>query len=448
VHDRYVLHDELAVGGMATVYLGRSAGPGGFGKVVAIKRMHPHVARDAQLSSMFLDEARLAARVRHANVVSIIDVAVTPEKDLLLVMELVQGETISTLLRLAPAGMPPRVAVAIAAGALNGLEAAHQAVDEHGRPLMLVHRDVSPQNIIVAQEGIARVLDFGVAKAIGRAQTTRDGQVKGKASYMAPEQLRGERVDRRTDVYAAAIVLWEMLTGQRLFDGETPEEKVTKILEMKIVPPSTLAHGIPPALDAAILRGLSRKRDDRFATAREMARAIEQALSPASSHEVGEWVRRVAGPSLEARARLVAAVEHGSAPTVLAFESNVADGGTAPMSVPPAKAPARRRGVGPIVVLAGVTGCLALGVVARGRLVRRVAPAVSESSVAARAVASEPVTTSVAAFDAGVAAPSAEPAPVRSASPRARPSPRPRASHSESTAPVATPSGFTRDRHD
>jgi len=299
VLERYVLHDELAVGGMATVHLGRRTGDAGFGTVVAIKRMHPHIARDPQLCAMFFDEARLVARIRHANVVPVIDVAATPERDLLLVMELVQGETLATLLRMLEGrGLPPRIAVAIMAGALNGLHAAHEATDERGRPLMLVHRDVSPQNIIVAEEGIARVLDFGIAKAVGRAQTTRDGQIKGKASYMAPEQLRGERLDRRVDVYAAGIVLWETLTGARLFEGDSPEEKVTKILEMKIVPPSAITPGVPPGLDAAVLKALARKRDNRFATAREMARAIEQACPPATPREVSDWVHAVAGPSL------------------------------------------------------------------------------------------------------------------------------------------------------
>jgi eukaryotic-like serine/threonine-protein kinase len=446
VLDRYVLHDELAVGGMATVYLGRSTGAAGFGKIVAIKRMHPHIARDANLSAMFLDEARLAARIRHANVVPIIDVAVTPERDLLLVMELVQGETISTLLRLAGT-IPPRVAVAVVAGTLNGLHAAHDAVDERRQPLMLVHRDVSPQNIIVAEEGIARVLDFGVAKAVGRAQTTRDGQVKGKASYMAPEQLRGERVDRRADVYAAAIVLWEMLTGKRLFDGDSPEEKVTKILEMRIVPPSTFAQGIPPALDAAIMRGLSRRRDDRPASAREMAHAIEHALPPASPREVGEWVRSVAGPSLDARARRVAELERSDIrqSAVLTFEGTA----TAPMVFAP-QPPRRRAGVASVMAVAGVAAIVGVGLVARGRLRSQAPP--PESTVRL-AVATEHATTVAAPLDAGAAAPSLDPEPaaarLAAPAPRARPvRPRPTTSHVESPPPTPAPSGFTRDRHD
>jgi serine/threonine protein kinase len=310
---RYSLYYQVASGGMATVYLGRMAGAAGFGKTVAVKRMHPHLAQDELVQAMFRDEAHIAARIRHPNVVPILDV-VQSGKELLLVMEYVQGESLSYLMRSARSPMPPAVVVATAYGVLQGLHAAHEATDDQGRPLMLVHRDVSPQNVMLGQDGVPRVLDFGIAKAVGRLQTTRDGHVKGKASYMAPEQLRGGEVDRRADVYATGIILWELLTGARLFAGDSPESTMTQVLEKEVPPPSNLARGIPPELDDVVLRALSRDWNRRYATAREMAIALERTVTPATVREVGEWVEAVAGPSLVTRARHVADVESRSIP--------------------------------------------------------------------------------------------------------------------------------------
>ena len=218
---RYVLCDEIAHGGMATVYVGRLVGSAGFARTVAIKRLHAAYARDPDFVSMFVDEARLAARIHHPNVVSTLDV-VALEGELFLVMEYIQGESLARLERLASDRgdrIPEAMAASMIAGILHGLHAAHEARDERGEPLGIVHRDVSPQNVLVGVDGVARVLDFGIAKAAGRIQTTRDGQLKGKLAYMSPEQLRGE-VTRTTDVYAAGVVLWEALTGRQLFVGE------------------------------------------------------------------------------------------------------------------------------------------------------------------------------------------------------------------------------------
>src|SRR5437588_9653608 len=220
---RYVLHGELASGGMATIHFGRLSGPVGFSRTVAIKRLHPQFAKDPEFVTMFLDEARLCGRIRHPNVVPTLDV-VTVEGEIFIVMEYVAGEALSKLLKTAwsrGVAMPPRVAATIVSSILHGLHAAHVAKDEHGRELGIVHRDVSPQNILVGGDGTSRVLDFGVAKARGRLQTTRDGQVKGKIAYMPPEQLSGGAVTRQSDIYAASVVRWEALAGRRLLDGET-----------------------------------------------------------------------------------------------------------------------------------------------------------------------------------------------------------------------------------
>ena len=172
---RYVVFDEIAAGGMASVHLGRLMGEVGFSRTVAIKRLHPHLARDAEFAAMFLDEARIAARIRHPNVVAVLDV-VHDGSELLLVMDYVQGESLSRLARaMRPGGIPPRIAVTVVTGVLHGLHAAHEATTERGEALDIVHRDVSPQNVLVGIDGVARVFDFGVAKAKSRAQTTQDG---------------------------------------------------------------------------------------------------------------------------------------------------------------------------------------------------------------------------------------------------------------------------------
>jgi serine/threonine protein kinase len=308
---RYVLYDEIATGGMAAVHIARLMGPVGFSRTVAIKRLHRHLANDEAFLSMFLDEARLAARIRHPNVVPTLDV-VTVEQELFLVMEYVQGESLSKLQRAAKATnatIPVRIASAILVASLHGLHAAHEAKSENGDPLGIVHRDVSPQNVLVGADGVVRVLDFGIAKAMGRLHTTRDGEVKGKAGYMAPEQLRGAEVDARTDVYSASVVLWELLAGQRLFSGDSPEATMNMVLERVAPPPSTLNADVPAALDSLVLRGLSRDASKRFASAREMAIALEGVVAPATPHEIGEWVERTSGEVLRRRARMVADIE-------------------------------------------------------------------------------------------------------------------------------------------
>jgi serine/threonine protein kinase len=304
---RYAMHDELASGGMATIHLGRLLGPVGFARTVAIKRLHPQYARDPQFVAMFVDEARLAARIRHQNVVPTLDV-VALEGEIFLVMEYVHGESLSRLLAALDARgerVAPPIAAGIMHGVLQGLHAAHEARTEKGVPLEIVHRDVSPQNVLVGIDGLARVADFGVAKAVGRLQTTEDGDVKGKMGYMSPEQVESAPVDRRTDVWAAAVVLWELLMGKRLFGAANAAAVVYDILERTITPPGVGS----PALDAVVMRGLARDPGERFQTAREMAMALEEALTPASPRAIGDWVEATARETLRARASLVEEME-------------------------------------------------------------------------------------------------------------------------------------------
>jgi serine/threonine-protein kinase len=302
---RYALHGEIASGGMAVVHFGRLLGPVGFSRPVAIKRLHPQLARDPSVRAMFIDEARLASRIRHPNVVPTLDV-VDHEGDLLLVMEYVHGESLQPLLRAVRKRgehVPLRITLAIMSAVLHGLHSAHEATTETGQPLHVVHRDVSPQNIVVGVDGVARVLDFGIARATVRLEHTREGIVKGKLAYMAPEQLGGSVVDRRADVYASTVVLWEMLTGKRLFVREDGGAVlVEKLLRGTIEAPSAFAPGTPRLLDAIVLHGLARTPDQRFATAREMALALERLGELAPASEVGAWVETLAAPTLTERA--------------------------------------------------------------------------------------------------------------------------------------------------
>jgi eukaryotic-like serine/threonine-protein kinase len=310
---RYALYEKIASGGMASVHLGRLLGPVGFARTVAIKRMHPQFSEDPEFVSMFLDEARLAARIRHPHVVPTIDV-VAMAGELFLVMDFVQGESLSRLIRAAKTRgerIPPEIVAAMMVGALHGLHAAHEAKSDRGEPLGIVHRDVSPHNILVGTDGVARVLDFGVAKAVGRLQTTREGQLKGKLAYMAPEQVRGE-VTRVTDVYSASVVLWEALTGKRLFFGDNEAQVLDQLLRGTRVPPSKHVRGLPSALDKVTMRGLNVDPGKRFATAREMALALEHAIPPATASTIGDWVEMAAKETLDERSARIFSIESDS----------------------------------------------------------------------------------------------------------------------------------------
>ena len=298
---RYALFGEIASGGMATVYFGRLVGAVGFSRSVAIKQLHPQYAKSPEFVAQFLDEAQLTARIRHPNVVSVLDV-VARDGELFVIMEFVEGEPLSRLVHFAREPVPLSIASAILVQVLLGLHAAHEATTEEGEPLQIVHRDVSPQNMLVGIDGASHILDFGVAKAASRVHTTENGQIKGKLTYMAPEQLRGADLDRRVDVFAAGIVLWELITGQRLFARGDPGATVTAVLSGFVKPPSTHRGEVSAALDGLVLKALAPNREDRFASAREMAIALEACIPPAGSLKVGAWVESVAGDSLKERA--------------------------------------------------------------------------------------------------------------------------------------------------
>ena len=302
--DRYELYGVIASGGMATVHLGRLVGPAGFGKTVAIKRLHPHLAKEPEFVAMLTDEARVTGRIGHPNIVPTLDV-VAARGELFLVMEYVPGLTLAQLVKNAATEgerVPLPIACTIMASVLRGLDAAHEARDESSRPLEIVHRDVSPQNILVGADGVARLLDFGIAKAVGRLHTTRDSQLKGKVGYMAPEQIGQRTVDRRTDVYAASVVLWEVLTGERLFDGADAAAIFGSVMQKKVPAPSTDRRGrAGGARFCRSLRARARTEPAVFARARHGGGHRERSAARASVG--GRGVGRVDGRTRAHRAR-------------------------------------------------------------------------------------------------------------------------------------------------
>jgi serine/threonine protein kinase/predicted ATPase/Tfp pilus assembly protein PilF len=274
---RYELLLELAAGGMATVYVGRQRGAGGFERLVAIKRMHRHLTSLPEFTSAFLNEARIASMIRHPNVVSVHDVH-EARGEHLLVMEYVDGTSLARLMQLAnehERTFPRDAAVYIVAQALRGLHAAHELTDIDGTPLGVVHRDATPHNILVGSDGSVRITDFGIAKVRQQAAHTRDGTAKGKVRYMAPEQARGEDLDRRADVFALGVVAWELLTGKRLLEGDSDLSILAELRSARFDPPSRESPSIDADLDALVMKALAPNRDARFSTALAFAQALE-----------------------------------------------------------------------------------------------------------------------------------------------------------------------------
>jgi len=295
---RYEILGTIATGGMATVHLGRALGAGGFERLVAIKTMHPHLAAEEEFVAMFLDEARLAARIRHPNVVATLDVQ-QDDQGLFLVMEYVEGPSVSRLLRALQKKdlrLPLDMTLRIFSESLAGLHAAHELTGPDGEPLQLIHRDVSPHNILVGTDGIAKITDFGVARATSRLATTRTGAAKGKINYMPPEQARSQGLDRRADIYSAGVVLWEMLTRERLVRGDSEMELLEQIIRAERRPPHEVFAEVPVEISAVCMRAIERDRDNRFPTAAAFSEALEKAaqacgITAAPARAVAAFVR-------------------------------------------------------------------------------------------------------------------------------------------------------------
>jgi serine/threonine-protein kinase len=292
---------------MATVWAARRHGAHGFSKVVAVKTMLSELGDDADFQRMFLAEARVAARIRHPNVVETVDLG-EEGGTLYLAMEWVDGETLGSIMKAAFAGsgVPLPIALKLVVEACAGVHAAHELRDDDDRLLGLVHRDVSPPNILVSYDGVVKLADFGVAKSMeSNNALTLAGQVKGKLRYMAPEQLRSESIDRRTDVFALGINLYQLTTGRHPWPGDTAAVTMQRILSQDPEHPSDFLESYPPDLERIVLKALHRDPAERFATAAEMALAIEEfargACGLASTREVATYVQELLGSRGAAR---------------------------------------------------------------------------------------------------------------------------------------------------
>jgi serine/threonine-protein kinase len=311
----YFLGERFAAGGMGTVHFGLKRGALGFQRVVAIKQMHLHLVQSPEFVARFKHEIRVVSRLSHPNIVDTLDV-IEAQGELSLVMEYVDGDTLYDLLKEARKSgslLAIPAVVGILSQALYGLHAAHEASDDEGNRLNLIHRDVSPQNIMIGKDGVVKILDFGVAKARSEQSVTYVGEVLGKVAYMSPEQALARPLDRRSDIFAAGIVLWEALSGQRLF--RAPDSSglgpLLNVLQTRVRPPSELREGVSPELDAIVLRALAHDPSKRFGSARDFALALEQAVAGASASVIASTLSAVCGERGLRRTQLLAALRAG-----------------------------------------------------------------------------------------------------------------------------------------
>ena len=309
---RYLLYDRIGRGGTASVHIGRLASLGGFSRIVALKKLHDYVAKEPNFVAMLLDEARLLSPLRHPNVVQILDI-VEDGSSIALVMEYVAGVPLSeVMVAVAERGeaFPVRIAVALVVDVLHGLHAAHEVADASGRRMGIVHRDATPHNVLVGSDGVARILDFGVAQARGRLQVTQTGELKGKTAYMSPEQVSGGVLDRRSDLFTVGIVRWELLTHTRLFFMGSDAASVQAVLSKRIVPPLEVGSmGEARALNRIVLGALERDPARRPQTCEELALMLEDAVSLPKPREVAAWLMAVASDRLRERDALVRRIE-------------------------------------------------------------------------------------------------------------------------------------------
>ena len=279
-YGRYELLAKLATGGMAQVFLARQSGPEGFEKLVVVKRILSHLAENEEFVRMFLQEAKTAARLNHPGIAQIFDLGKVGDS-FFITMEYVHGEDFRRVVKQTNAEgrtLPIPLAVRMVIGACEGLDFAHAKNDEQGRPLGIVHRDVSPQNLLVTFEGQVKVIDFGIAKAADSASNTRTGVLKGKYSYMSPEQAEGQKVNRRSDVFALGIVLYELVTQQRLFRRASDLATIQAVIACVVPRPTEVNPSIDPALEGILLRALEKDREKRTPTAGQLQLELEEYL--------------------------------------------------------------------------------------------------------------------------------------------------------------------------
>jgi serine/threonine protein kinase len=306
---KYQLVKQLAVGGMGEVWLARQKGPVGFEKLVVVKTLLQHLKEDQEFVNMFFDEARIAAVLNHPNIAQIYDLGENSGQ-YFIAMEFIHGEDLGRVMRRAWSTgqwVARHISLRIVADSCQGLHYAHTRLDERGQPLRVVHRDISPQNILISFDGAVKVVDFGIAKASDQVSNTKSGAIKGKFAYMAPEQAAGKPLDARSDLFALGLVLYELVTGVRPLKRDSELATLQAALECKIDAPSAVAE-VPPELDDIVMRALAKAPDDRYVDAREMQRAIEQYLlnakELATSAEVSELMGALFADRLSEEARL------------------------------------------------------------------------------------------------------------------------------------------------
>lgn len=373
---KYELMERVALGGMAEIFLAKQEGPAGFEKELAVKCILPQHAQDASFVRMFLDEARLAARLSHPNIVQIYDLG-EQEGTYYIAMEYVRGISLSDAVdraHLLGVDMPYHYAARMMADVLSGLDYAHEFSDAQGSPLGLVHRDMSPDNVLVSYNGAVKTIDFGVAKTLDNEVKTDSGVVKGKYLYMSPEQVMGASLDGRSDIFSASIVLYEMVTGKRPFGANAGLMAVSAIVNDPPVPPREHSPDIPPELERIILRGLEKDPGNRFRKAREMQRELETFIHAHARYvgdsDIGELVRRlVRGQEqdvrwIEARHAEVENAGHRRA-RPHTVEEPVVPGGFSPTVAAPMQAPATLKDAGKLGGVGVASGHLAHMVTAK-----------------------------------------------------------------------------------
>ncbi|HEY3352365.1 MAG TPA: serine/threonine-protein kinase, partial [Polyangia bacterium] len=274
---KYLLLERISVGGMAEIFKAKSFGVEGFEKILAIKRILPAMSDDKEFIEMFIDEAKIAGQLSHANICQIFELGRINDQHFI-AMEFVWGKDVLQIqnrFRRMKQIMPFPMAAFLAAKTCEGLDYAHHKKDAMGKPMQLIHRDVSPQNIIVSYEGEVKLIDFGIAKAASRTSKTQAGVLKGKFGYMSPEQVRGLPLDRRSDIFATATMLYELMTGDRLFLGDSDFSTLEKVRNVDIQPPSALNPRVPKALERIVMKGLARDPEDRYQWANEMQEELQ-----------------------------------------------------------------------------------------------------------------------------------------------------------------------------
>ncbi|MEW6324274.1 MAG: protein kinase [Nitrospirota bacterium] len=368
---KYLLLDRIAAGGMAELFLAKQTGLKGFEKVVAIKRILPLLTQDPEFVGMFINEAKLAALLSHQNIVQIFDLGTT-EGFYYIAMEYVMGKDLRTVMQRSQARslpLPVGHALLIASRICNGLDYAHRKRDLHGRELHLVHRDVSPQNMLLSYEGEIKLVDFGIAKAATQTNETRTGTLKGKLAYMSPEQATGKALDHRSDIFSLGIVLHELVTGRRLFTGNNEFALLEQVRQADIAPPSQLNPELSPDIDALIMKALAKDPADRFPYASDMEIAIEQLIVAKgyafSSLSMANYMHALFEPDIaEDTARLqrvasIAAAPPAEQPTIVRPAHAAASSGHAtaydplrPSTLPkPVRLPVTKRFLGAVAAL-------------------------------------------------------------------------------------------------